>query len=106
MRRVHLFLLARNIAALTLLLLLDGKQEERTISHRMEYGNHKCTYVCVYVCVMLNKSVPSLRYKYQKQTLLLRYYEHHGYLCRHNFTEDPNRSQKHCVLSVLLVVVT
>ena len=38
-------------------------------------------------------------YKYRKQTLLQKYLDHHGCLeRRHDFTKDPSRSQKHCII--------
>ena len=58
---------------------------------------------------MLNQIslVCKIYYKYPKQTLLQKYLDHHGCLeRRHDFTKDPSRSQKHCFLQVLQVVMT
>ena len=55
----------------------------------------------LHVCVVLNQIslVCKVYCKYQKQTLLQKYLDHHGCLeRRHDFTKDPSRSQKHCFL--------
>ena len=67
------------------------------------------TTMIIIMCVVLNQISPVYKvyYKYRKQTLLQKYLDHHGCLeRRHDFTKDPSRSQKHCFLEVLQVVMT
>ena len=75
----------------------------RKFSEALAQRHHHTRYVVLNQISLVCK----VYYKYRKQTLFQKYLDPHGCLeRRHDFTKDPSRSQKHCFLYVLQVVMT